>query len=560
MITGAFICIFLSVLAQMLLPRLMGQIVDIGVIQGDSAVLWNLGFQMIAISIGAILVSVFSARWSAYAAMGIARDLRTDLFRKIQTFSLQEVQTFSTSSLIIRSTNDIQQVQQMILMSLRMMVRFPLMFVSATILAFRTSPQLAPWIFVALPVAAVMIAFISRVGMPLFRQAQEKIDRLNQVLREFLTGVRVVRAFDKGEYESRRFDTANADLRELYLKIVRIMSAVDPIMSLSANMVIVILLYFASGYIDKGWLGVGDLMAFVQYVNMILFSMMMVSMLFIMLPRAQTSVQRIFEVMETETAIVDPAEPKEIATDCLTLCFDDVSYRYPGAENCALEDVSFTAERGEVTAIVGGTGTGKSTLLYLIERLFDPTEGSIRLCGTDIRDLTKETLREAIGYVPQHNFLFTGNVLENTEIGADENDEEQTWNALKIAEASEFVGTLPDGLLSEVASGGRNFSGGQRQRLAIARAVRKDPLIYLFDDSFSALDFATDRRVRENLAHAIRDKIVLVVAQRISTVRDADRIIVLDEGRVEGIGTHEELLKTSRVYQETWALQTKEGA
>lgn len=550
--------VFIQAMAELYLPTLMADIVDTGIVKGDTDYIWRMGGFMLLVALFSAVCSIAASFLAARVAAGMGRNLRQAVFTRAESFSLTEFDAFGTSTLITRTTNDITQVQQIVVMMLRMMSFAPLMCVGGLIMAVSKDAKLSLVLFVALPVLAGVIALIAAKGIPLFRAMQVKLDKLNQVVREGLTGIRVVRAFDRETHQQERFDETNLDLTDTAIKANLITGTMWPIMMLVMNLTTVAIVWFGGLRIDSGGMQVGDLMAFIQYAMQILFSLVMFSMMFSMLPRASASATRINEVLQTLPTLQDKAETKRAEDRRGHVEFRNVTFSYPGAEAPALHDISFSAGPGEVTAIIGGTGSGKSTLISLIPRFYDIQEGSILVDGVDVREMAQTDLRAKIGLVPQKALLFTGTVAENIRYGKDTATIEEVGQALETAQAMEFVSAMRDGFESVLAQGGNNLSGGQKQRLSIARALIRRPEIYLFDDSFSALDFKTDARLRAALRKETRDATVLIVAQRVSTVMDADRIIVLDEGRIVGMGTHRELLGSSQVYREIVSSQLSE--
>lgn len=560
MAIGSAILVFLQALAEISLPTLMASIVDVGIVNGDTGHILRVGGVMLLVAALGMTAAFVGARLASRAAAGFARDMRNKLFAHVTHFSLQEFDKVGTSTLITRTTNDVIQVQQFVFMSLRMMIRAPMMAIGGIIMAVIQDARLALILVVVIPVLATLISLIARKGMPLFKEVQKRLDRLNLVVREGLTGIRVVRAFNRTEYEERRFHQANETLTNTSIRVNRIMSAMEPSMTLTFNLTIVAILWFGSLRVENEFLQVGSLMAFIQYAMQIMFSLMMLSMMFMMIPRASVSASRISEVLAMEPEIKDPEQPVEPATTQGIVEFDRVTFYYPGAEAPALRDVSFTARPGEVTAIIGGIGSGKSTLASLLLRFYDVTDGSIRVDGVDVRHWRQEDLRRRIGYVPQRALLFSGSIRENLRYGKEEATDEELQHAAASAQAAEFISDLEDGYDALIAQGGANFSGGQKQRLTIARALVRRPSIYVFDDNFSALDFKTDAKVRAALREETAEATVIIVAQRVSTIMDAAQIIVLDEGEVVGIGTHQELLRTCDIYREIVASQLSEEA
>jgi ATP-binding cassette, subfamily B, multidrug efflux pump len=549
-VAGVVACVFLQCIAELALPNLMARIVNIGIIQGRIGYIVRIGAVMLAIAALGMLAAMLASRLSALSSMGFGRDVRAGLFRHVQSFSLHEFDTFGTSSLITRNTNDITQVQMVLMVMLRLMVQAPLMCVGGIIMALSKDVTLSLVIIAIMPVIAAVIALISRSGMPLFKGMQAKIDRMNQVLRENLSGMRVIRAFNRGQHEQERFDAANRDLTATALRVFKIMAGMMPAMLLLMNITVIAIIWFGAQRVDLGRLQVGDTMAFLQYTMQILFSLLMASMMFVMIPRAQVSAARINAVLATAPTIRDLGEQAGACSQQGWLEFRDVSFRYQGAEEPALDRVSFKAAPGELTAIIGSTGAGKTTLINLIPRFYDVDSGVILIDGCDIRRLTQHELRVKIGIVPQATVLFSGSIAANIKFGKPDATPDEVRHAAAVAQALEFIDADPAGFDKAVSQGGTNFSGGQRQRLAIARALLPKPEIYLFDDSFSALDFKTDATLRAALQAETAEATVLLVGQRVATIMHADRIVVLDEGKVAGIGRHAELLASCPVYRE----------
>lgn len=550
---------FAQTISQLYLPTLLAEIVDIGIVNGDISFILRIGFLMLLVALFATLCTIGANYLAAKIASKFARELRSEIFRKGTRFSLHEFDQIGTASLITRNTNDINQIQRVVSMGLRLLVSAPLMAIGGIIMAISKDTTLSVVIIFVVPILAALVIFISRRAIPLFKGLQKKIDKLNLVLREILTGIRVVRAFNRIDYEKKRFKEANHNLTDTAIKVHRIMSMVMPLMLLLLNVTIVVVIWFASFRIDAGFLQVGDLMAFIQYIMHILFSLLMVSMMFVMIPRASASAERINEVLEIQAEILDPIKPLTITRKNGYLEFENVSFRYHGAEEAALERVSFVSKPGEVTAIIGGTGSGKSTLINLIPRFYDVEEGRILVDGLDIRDLKQKDLRRKIAFVPQKALLFTGTIFENIAYGNENATMEEVKKAAEIAQAANFIEETEEGYQAPVSQGGSNFSGGQKQRLSIARALVRKPEIFVFDDSFSALDFKTESRLRLALNEEIEDATVLIVAQRISSIMNADQIIVLEKGKIVGKGSHQELLENCRVYKEIAQSQLTEG-
>ena len=549
---------FFQSLTQLYLPTLMSDIVDTGIVKGDTNYIWKIGGWMLLVALGGTICTVIASYLSSKVAGGFGRILRNNIFTRVESFSLHEFDKIGTASLITRTTNDITQVQQVLIMMLRMMLMAPMMCIGGIIMAVSEDAILSLILVVAMPILIGVILFVASKGLPLFKAMQTKVDKLNLVLREHLTGIRVIRAFNRTTHEQKRFNEANIDLTETAIKVNKLMAIVMPVMMLVMNFTSVAIIWFGGIRIDNGAMQVGSLMAFIQYVMQILFSLIMVSMMFVMIPRASASAVRINEVLETVAEINDPAQAKKADGQRGYVEFKNVTFSYPGAEQPALSNISFKAEPSEVTAIIGGTGSGKSTLISLIPRFYDIDKGTILVDGVDIREMTQADLRAKVGLVPQQAVLFSGSITENIKYGKKDATIEEVQHAAEVAQATEFISEMTDGFDSFIAQGGTNVSGGQKQRLSIARALVRRPEIYIFDDSFSALDFKTDAKLRAALKKETVDSTVLIVAQRVSTVMDADRIIVLDDGEIAGIGNHKELLKTCEVYREIVSSQLSE--
>ena len=541
---------FLATLAMLYLPTLNADIIDTGVLTGNTGYIWRTGALMLAITLGQIACQICAVYFAARTAMAVGRDLRSAQFRRVQRFSAREVGHFGTPTLITRSTNDVQQVQMLVLMFFVMTVSAPIMMVGGVVMALNQNVTLSGLLVIIIPVLAVVLGSIIYRMVPLFRATQGKLDSINRVLREQITGVRVVRAFVRDDLERERFDDASSDLLRVSVGAGKLMSLMFPSVMLVMNLSSVAVLWFGGHLINDGKMQIGALTAFLSYLMQILMSVMMTVFTFMMVPRAEVSAERIREVLTTESSVVLPTEP--VVPEALhgTLELRSVEFCYPGAEQSVLRDVSLLARPGEVTAIIGSTGAGKTTLLSLIPRLMDVTGGSVLVDGVDVRELDPSVLTKAVGYVPQRPYLFTGTVASNLRYGDRDATDEELWHALEIAQGRDFVEAMQDGLNATIAQGGTNVSGGQRQRLAIARALVRRPEIYLFDDSFSALDYATDARLRAALTRETREATVVIVAQRVSTIRHADSIIVLDAGRVVGTGTHAELMDGNDTYRE----------
>ena len=559
-IVVAIILLVIQGISNLFLPSLNADIINNGVAKGDLDYIVRTGGIMLLYTLllsGAAIVATY---FSSKVAASFGKDIRKNLYYKALSFSQEEVDKFGNASLITRNTNDVQQVQMMVLMGLNIIIMAPIMAIGGIIMAIRQDVVLSSSIIIVVPIIGLVVFFLMRKAVPLFKAMQVKLDKVNKVLREKLMGVRVIRAFVKDEYEAKRFDEANKDLTQTALRVNRILALGMPLLMLVMNLSSVSIIWFGSIRIDNGAMPIGNLTAFLTYVIEILVSIMMAMAIFIMLPRAEASAERINQVLLVEPKIKDPQEPKILTEKHGVIAFKNVTFKYPEAESPVLSNISFVAKPGETTAIVGSTGCGKSTLINLIPRFYDITEGKIEIDGIDIREMTLESLRDMIGFVPQKAYLFSGTISDNLRYGKEDATEEEMWNALEIAQAKDFVSKLPQKLNAPVDQGGTNFSGGQRQRLSIARAIIKRPNIYIFDDSFSALDNKTDLRLRKALEKETKDATVIIVAQRVSTILSADQIIVMnDDGTIAGIGTHKELLKTCKVYQEIVYSQLPKG-
>lgn len=557
---AAVLFMIVQIIADLYLPTLTSNIINDGVAKGDINYIWSTGVVMLGFSLISIVASIGNTFFATKESQSLGKKLRTDIYRKVENFSNNEFDKFGTASLITRTTNDVNQIQMVMQMFLRLMINAPLTLIGASFMAYNKDPQLTKIFLYVLPIMAVLVGGIMFLAVPLFKSMQKKTDRLNLVFREGLTGVRVIRAFGKANYEEQRFDEANKDYTQTAIKVNTIVALMIPLMTLIMSGTNIAITWFGGHYIAEMQLEVGNLIAFMTYAMQILMSFMMLSMIFVMVPRAQASADRINEVLNTDSEIKDVPNPELLSLkgDKATLAFEHVNYRYQHAENLALEDIDFSAKSGETVAIIGGTGSGKTTLVNLLPRFYDVESGKILLNGKNIKDTSQHNLREMIGFVPQKAVLFTGTIRENMQYGAPNATDEGIWQALEIAQAKAFVSELAEGLDSHVEQGGGNFSGGQRQRLAIARALVKPADVYVFDDSFSALDFKTDANLRKALKEQMTDAIVVLVAQRVSTVMEASTILVLDEGKLVGKGTHEELLANNQTYQEIVHSQLRE--
>lgn len=554
-----FFFLVVQSLSDLFLPDLNADIINNGVMKSDIPYIWRTGLLMLIVTILLAISSITIGYLSARSAMAFGRDLRSALFDKVQSMSQGELDLIGAPSLITRTTNDVQQVQQGSLMFFRMMVSAPIMMVGGILMAIRQDAPLSLSIAFILPIMLLLIFFLAKSALPLFKEVQTRTDRLNLVMREKLSGIRVIRAFVKTAYEAARFSAANADLTQTSLRVHRMMAFLMPSLMLIMNISSIVIYWFGASRIDSGEMPLGNMSAFLSYIMLILFSLMMASMMFVMLPRAFASAERICQVLDIEPSITDSDTTDTIIGDFKVLDFKNVSFKYPGAEESVLENISFSALPGNVTAILGSTGCGKSTLIQLIPRFYDVSSGSVEINGIDIRKLSLKSLREYIGYVPQRAFLFRGSIADNLRYGKEDATETEIREALRTSQSEDFISAMPEGILAPITQGGTNVSGGQRQRLAIARALIKNPSICIFDDSFSALDYKTDSRLRKALSEKTKSSAVLIVAQRVSTVLNADQIIVLEKGQIVGKGTHKELMASCEVYREiVYSQVTKE--
>lgn len=548
-------------LAALYLPTLNADIIDLGIAKGDIDAIWRLAGWMLLVSLANILALCAANYFAGRVAMRLARDVRTDVFDRVQSFSAKEISHFTPASLITRNTNDVQQLQNLSFFGLMFLVSAPITGIGGVVLALQQEAQLAWLIAVMVPLMLIAIGVIVLRAAPLFREMQERIDELNLILREQITGIRVVRAFVREPHERDRFEVSNERFTQINRRVGHLIAFINPIIMFLLSFSSVLVLLAAAGPIDRGEMQVGSIVAFISYLIQILIAVMMATFMTMMIPRAMVSAERITEVLDTHSSVVLPAPEVAVqpgdprVSERAELEFDDVTFAYPGAERPVLEGISFKAHAGQTVAIIGGTGSGKTTLLGLISRLFDVTDGAVKVNGVDVREAAPELLHGRLGYVPQRPYLFSGTVASNVRFGRPEASDEEVWHALTIAQARDFVAEMPEGLDSPIAQGGSNVSGGQRQRLSIARALLSKPDIYLFDDSFSALDLQTDARLRSALKPETREALMVIVAQRVSTITSADLILVLDHGRIVGRGTHEELLATNETYQEIVASQ-----
>ena len=544
------VLVTIQALANLYLPSLNADIINNGVVKGDTGYILQTGGYMLLITALLGISSIIAVYFGSMTAMAFGRDVRSAIFRQVMGFSQKETNIFGTPTLITRNTNDVQQIQMLIVMALNIMIMAPIMMVGGVIMALREDVPLSGLLVVIIPILLIVVLSLASRALPMFRAMQKRTDRINQVMRETLSGMRVIRAFVRTDHEEERFDVANHELTDTALSVNRLFAVMMPFLFAIMNLSTVAVVWFGGLRIDGGQMQIGNLSAFLQYVMQILFSVMMATFMFVMVPRAAAAAERIQAVLETEADLCDPDEPASMAYAKGLVKFKDVEFRYPGAEEPILCDISFTAEPGQTTAIVGGTGSGKTTLINLVPRFYDVTSGSVTIDGIDVRQMRQEDLWHIIGVVPQKAYLFSGTVASNLRYGDESADDAALWKALETAQATEFVTEMEHQLGGEIDQGGTNVSGGQRQRLAIARAIVKRPKVYIFDDSFSALDFKTDQMLRAALRMETRDATVIIVAQRVGTIMHADQIIVLDSGSIVGKGTHDELMKTCETYQE----------
>ena len=550
---------YAMVMANLWLPDKMSEIVNNGIIKQDMPAIWHNGWQMILVTAAGGLCSIIIGFLASRIATGVAQKLRMELFERVESFALADFNKFSTASLITRSTNDIQQIQMTSILLLRLALMAPIMAIGGLQKAIHNAPNLSWIIALAVSVLLVVIAVLFVIAVPRFKKLQTLVDKLNLVTRENLVGLKVIRAFHNEKIEQKKFQQANTELNKMNLFVNRLMMLLDPIMTLVMNFSSVAIVWFGAHLISSGNLQIGNMMAFLEYAMQVIISFLLLSMVFIMVPRAAVSVKRVGEVLDTLPSIVDPQSPQRLPDDATgKIEFKDVTFTYPDADLPVLSSINFTAEPGQTTAFIGSTGSGKSTLINLIPRFYDVSAGQILLDGVDIRQLKLEDLYDQIGYVPQKGVLFSGTIASNIKYGNVKASQKLVEKSAKIAQAAEFISELKNGYKNEIAQGGSNVSGGQRQRLSIARAIAVEPNVYIFDDSFSALDFKTDAKLRSALAKETKHKTVLIVGQRINTIMNADKIIVLDEGKIVGQGTHQELMKDCEVYQEIAASQLSE--
>lgn len=556
-ITAVLVLTFGQVIGQLYLPTLMSNIIDKGVVTGDTDYIWSTGMKMLLISFASVILSVIVVYLASRISMGFGKELRDKIFTKVEDFSLQEFDKVGTSSLITRTTNDVVQIQNVLYMMMRLMVMAPIMLLGGIIMAVGRDAKLSLIFVVVLSLLLLLVVILGGKAMPMFKSLQKKMDKLNRVIREGLTGIRVVRSFNRNEDELKKFEEANADYATTAIKVNRLLSLMSPLMMLLMNLTSIAIVWIGSIFIGNGDMQVGDLMAFIQYAMQIMMSFMMLSAVFIMIPRAGASAERINEVLDMNAEILNPENPKT-STPPAKLSFEHVTFRYEGAEKPVIEDITFEANAGETIAIIGSTGAGKSTLINMIPRFYDVESGVVKINGIDVREMDQSSLRQKIGLVPQKAVLFTGTIASNMRYGKEDATDEEIWEALRTAQAENFVSKLATGLGSRVEQGGNNFSGGQKQRLSIARSLIRKPEIYIFDDSFSALDFKTDAKLREALKAETTEAVTLIVAQRITSVVNSDQIIVMNEGKIAGMGTHEELKESNQIYQEIMRSQLSE--
>jgi len=556
------VLLLIQSIGNLYLPTLNGDIINNGVAKGNNDYIINTGAFMLVVTLALGVASILAVYGGARTAMGFGRDVRSAIFRKVESFSQVEVNRFGPPSLITRNTNDVQQVQTVVFMALTLLIAAPILIVGGIIMAIRQDVPLSGLLVVVLPIMVVFIGIVMYRAIPLFRAMQAKLDRINQVMRETLAGVRVIRAFVRTGHEERRFDDSSRDLFETSIRVNRLFAMTIPVMTAILNLSTVAVMWFGASRVDSGQMPIGNLTAFLQYLMQILFSVLMAVFMFVFVPRAAVSAGRIQEVLDTEPSVRDPERPVALPeTDRIggRVSFRDVEFGYPGAEQPVLRAISFEARPGEITAIVGSTGAGKSTLVNLIPRFYDATGGAVLVDGVDVRDMDREHLWKRMGVVPQKAFLFSGTVASNLRFGDEEATDDDLWHALQIAQSRDFVEEMEGGLDAPITQGGTNVSGGQRQRLAIARALVKKAGIFIFDDSFSSLDFGTDARLRAALERELGWATVIIVAQRVGTIMNADRILVMDAGRIVGSGTHTELLESSETYREIVYSQLSEA-
>lgn len=559
----SFLLTVARVVCELEIPDYMSDIVDTGLVNGDIPFVLQTGLLMVLWALGAMAADLLNSLVASRSSMGLGRELRSALYRRVSAFSLPEMDEIGTSSLITRTTNDVQQLERFVQMGMTLAMMSPIMLVGAAVAAWRMNGELSMVVFAAIPVLLLLAFVVIRWVLPLLRSLQARIDNLNRVTREGLTGIRVIRAYCREAYEEARFSRANKDLADTNIAVARRMMALMPAISLILNIAMVLIVWLGAQLIDAGSFQVGDLMAIIQYAMQVLFSVMMLSVIFTMWPRASAAGERIWEVVSKEPSIVDAEQPAEVPAEMLAspheVRFEHVGFRFPGAEVATLRDISFTLEPGKTYALIGSTGSGKSTVANLLERFYDPTSGRITIDGIDISQMRQDDLRALISYVPQKTTLFTGTIADNIRYGNASASDDDVVRAAKDAAAYDFIMEKEDGFDTQVTQAGGGLSGGQKQRVSIARAMAKRSGLFVFDDSFSALDFKTDAAVRANISRATQGATVLIVAQRVAAAMDADEVIVLDNGHVDSIGTHLELLDASEVYREIVASQITEA-
>jgi len=559
-IAAAFFLTFLQCLTQLLLPGLMAKMVDVGIIGGDIDYIYKMGIYMLVLTIICMICSIAAGYYTAQSSSGFAKLLRRDLFEKVESLSLDQFDTFGTSTLVTRTTNDVSQIQNVIMMLLRVVVVASLTFVSSLILMFYKDVTMSLVVLIVIPILGAFVYTVSSKIMPMVKEMQNRLDGLSRILRERLTGVRVIRAFNKEDAANKQYEEANDNLMRFSLRVNRIVAFLFPGMMLLMNLTTIAVLWFGSFRIETAHLTIGDMMAFIQYVTMIMMSVIMISFIFIIIPRAKVSADRISEILNVEPAILDPAEETAAAfkfdEHVPAVEFRNVSFRYNDSDAAILKNISFSVDSGETVAIIGGMGSGKTSLVSLIPRFYDVFEGAVFVNGADVRCVSQKQLRESIGFVPQTAVLFSGTIAENIQYGKENATEEEIWKALEIAQATDFVESMEEGIDSYISQGGTNVSGGQKQRLTIARAVVGRPGIYIFDDNFSALDYKTDANLRHALRTEIQGAAMIIVAQRVATIRNVSKIIVLDGGQIAGIGTDAELTESCEIYRKIVESQT----
>jgi ATP-binding cassette subfamily B protein len=550
--------LFAQAMAELYLPTLMSNVVNNGIMKGNNGYIWTYGRYMLLVALGSSLCSIVGSYLSAVIGMGFGRDIRDKIFSRVESYSLHEFDRIGTASLITRNTNDVTQVQVLLVMGMRFLIYVPIIYVGGVIMAYSKDPELTPLLVVVPLLMIGLTVMMAGLIVPLYRIMQTRLDKVNLVLRENLTGIRVIRAFNRIASETERFRIANRALTDNAIRVNKILAVMAPVMIVIMNVTTIAVIWFGGVRISQNNMQIGDMMAFLQYAMQVMFSIIMVTVIFFMVPRSQASALRINEVLEMEPEIVDPLRTRQLAGQRGSVVFQDVTFSYPGAEEPVLSNITFSTHPGEITAIIGGTGSGKSTLLHLIPRFYDVNQGSVLVDGVDVREMSQKDLREKIGFVPQSPILFSGTIAENIRYGQADASDEEVMHAAEVAQAGGFIAAMKDGYESRISRGGTNLSGGQKQRLSIARALIRKPEIYILDDSFSALDFKTDARLRAALKQETADSTVIIVAQRVSTVMDATRIIVLEEGRMVGIGGHKELMDTCQVYREIVLSQLSE--